>query len=230
MRSLISLIFSITLTPVALAQFGNYIPSKIRIGADLSYLGMDLINPDRAQFELNGDLDVDKYFIAGDYGWASRSFNEATVGENFAYKNSGTYYRIGLDYNVVKKIPNDQIIFMGLRYASSQFTENFQYQVNDILFGDVSNSITDVNRSGWWLEFVAGMKVRVWNGLFLGWTGRFKFAKTISSSTFSSFDNYWIPGYGKSKNDSMWGLNYHIFYRIPFRKKKEIVKKKTELE
>ena len=69
--------------------------------------------------------------------------------------------------------------------------------------------------------------VKVWKQLFLGWAGRIKFARKVKSVN-SSFDTYYIPGYGKAEYDSRWGFNFQIFYRIPFREKPPYKPKKIK--
>lgn len=204
-------------------QIKEYLPSQIKVGTDLSYLGLSLISNEKNQFELNADIDISRFFISGDYGFAEWKFSN----ENFTYDNSGNYFRVGLDYNFMKNDEDDNAIYIGFRYGNSLFNENFNYAVFDPFFGDFTDNIQVLERKGRWFEGVVGMKIRIWKGLFLGWSGRFKFAKKISSSP-STFNNYWIPGYGKSSKGTLWGLNYQIFYRIPFRKKKLILKPEIE--
>jgi hypothetical protein len=208
----IAIIFS-TLQSV-FAQRNKFLPSQFKVGTDLSYLGISLLSKERSQFEINSDIDFHRFLIAGDYGYASWKITES----DYEYRNSGTYFRIGLDYNFIKPALDQNAIYIGLKYAGTQFNENFTFEFEDPFYGDYSKDIQDIKRTGRWFEFAVGMKIRIWKGLFLGWTGRFKFAPSISSSP-STFTNFWIPGYGKTNKDSRWGLNYQIFYSLPLLKK-----------
>ena len=198
----------------ALSQGKKYLPAQFKLGTDLSYLGSSFLTKGKTQYEFNADIDFNRFIITGDYGFANWEFTDT----DFEYKNTGSYYRVGLDYNFMKSSPDNNAIYIGFKYAGTNFTENFSYYVEDPFFGNYTDEILDLKRSGMWLEFVAGMKVRVWKGLFFGWTGRFKFASSISSPP-STFNNFWIPGYGKTTKDSAWGLNYQVFYSIPLFKK-----------
>jgi len=204
-------------------QIEKWIPSQIKVGGDLSYLGVNLISKEKNQFELTADIDVNRFFITGDYGFAEWKFTD----EDYAYNNSGIYFRAGIDYNFIKIDEDNNTIYIGFRYASSQFNENFEYAIIDPIYGNYTENIQVTGRNGRWFEGVVGMKIQVWKGLFLGWTARFKFAKKISSPP-ATFNNFWIPGYGKSSRESVWGLNYQIFYRIPLRKKKIIIPPEVE--
>ena len=214
MKYILSIVPAFLFTLSVYSQTHKYLPSQIRVGTDLSYLGLSVLSKEKSQFEINADIDFNRFLVIGDYGYASWRFADT----DYEYNNSGSYFRIGLDYNFVRPDENQNAIYLGFRYAGADFNENFSYEVQDPFYGDYSNDIQDLKRNGSWLELAAGMKIRVWKGLFLGWTGRFKFASGISSPP-STFNNFWIPGYGKTSRDSRWGLNYQIFYRFPlFRK------------
>jgi hypothetical protein len=202
------------MTQSAFSQSKKYLPSQFKLGTDLSYILTSILSQDKSQYEFNADIDFNRFIITADYGHASWDFTDT----DFKYDNAGAYYRFGLDYNFMKADPENNAIYIGYKYATTQFVENFSYQVEDPFYGNYTSEILDLERNGMWMEIVAGMKVRVWKGLFLGWTGRFKFASSISSSP-STFANFWIPGYGKTTKDSRWGLNYQIYYSIPLFKK-----------
>ncbi len=205
---------------MAQAQWMKYVPTQVKLGTDLSYAGLSLLKENRSLYELNADIDFYRFLLTADFGLSDYDL----IDESFNYNNSGSYYRAGLDYNLLKITPDENTIYLGMRYVASDYTENFNYYYSDPFYGDFQEDITAIKRNSRWFEMVLGMKVKVWDRIFLGWTGRFKFLKSTSSLP-SSFGNYWIPAYGKGVNDTMWGLNYQIFYSLPVRKRKV-----TELE
>jgi len=207
------------------AQKGTILPSYLMVGTDVAYIGMSIFNPERSQFEINTSLDVYKFLLSIDYGLAEWNIQKP----NFTYLNKGNYYRIGVDYNLQARDPDQNIFYVGLKYAHSNFIEDFSYQVTDPFYYDYENNINNADISAGWFEANIGMKVKVWKGLYLGWVGRFKFAKSVNYPP-SSFENYWIPGYGKGENDTQWGFGYQILYRIPFRKKPPFNEKKVKEE
>jgi hypothetical protein len=99
--------------------------------------------------------------------------------------------------------------------------------MTDPFFYDYAEQISKPGMSANWYEANFGMKIRVWKDLYLGWAGRIKFAKKVSAND-TSFDTYYIPGYGLADSDSRWGFNYQIFYRIPFREKPPYKPKKVK--
>ena len=219
----ISILVALVNSVSAFAQKGTVMPSAVRIGTDLGFIGVSLFDPDKQQFEINGDIDFYKFFITADYGMTSWEFSQ----ENFAYDNSGSYFKAGIDYNLLARDPDLNVIYFGFKYAHSSFDENFNYSLNDPFFYDYAEQISKPGISAHWYEANFGMKIRVWKDLYLGWAGRIKFAKKVSSNE-SLFNTYFIPGYGKANSDSQWGFNYQIFYRIPFREKPPYKPKKIK--
>lgn len=220
--SLLCIILAIS---AASAQENQWLPSGLRIGTDIGLAGASLINKDKSLLEINADLDVYKFLITADYGLGSWEFDNT----NFSYKNTGHYMKFGIDYNFIFDDPDRHIMHIGLRYAFSNYKENFSYDVIDPIFGNYSEDISSIDLHSGWAEAVLGIKIRIWKELYMGWIGRMKFAKGTSSSG-SSFSNYWIPGFGKGKNDSAWGFGYQVSYRIPFRDKPIIQRKEKKIE
>jgi hypothetical protein len=212
------MVFSISV----FAQKGTILPSAVRIGTDLGFIGVSLFDPDKQLYEISADIDVYKFFLTADYGLASWNMNST----DFIYKNRGSYFKVGFDYDLIARDPDLHVIYFGVKYANSRFNEDFRYSINDPIYYNHEKDINKSNLSAYWIEANFGMKVRVWKQLYLGWAGRIKFAKKVQSN--SSFDTYHIPGYGKAEYDSRWGFNYQIFYRLPFRVKSSYKPKKVK--
>ena len=205
------------------AQKGTVMPSAVRVGTDLGFIGVSLFDPDRSAFEINADLDLYKFFITADYGMASWEFSR----ERFAYENNGSYIKAGFDYNLIARDPDLNVIYFGFKYAYSSFDETFNYSMTDPLYYDYAEEISKTGMNAHWYEANFGMKIRVWKDLYLGWAGRIKFAMKESTNS-TSFNTYYIPGYVLADSDSRWGFNYQIFYRIPFREKPPYKPKKVK--
>jgi hypothetical protein len=220
--------FSLTLllmVPILLiAQKGTVLPSAVRVGTDLGYIGVSMFDPEKQIFEINADIDLYKFFITADYGMARWSFDEP----DFDYSSKGSYFKIGLDYNFLARDPDLNAIYFGVKYANSQFKESFDYSVVDPLYYDYTNNIYKTNLGAYWIEANFGMKIRVWKQLYMGWAGRIKFARKIQSGEYS-MGTFYIPGYGKAVEDTRWGFNYQIMYRIPFREKPPYKPKKVKV-
>ena len=84
--------------------------------------------------------------------------------------------------------------------------------------GTVGKTYTNSDLKAGWGELTTGLRVKMWKFFWMGYTARYKFGlNEKKSGEFSSYD---IPGYGKTENQSTWGFNYQILFRIPIRKAK----------
>lgn len=188
----------------------DYQPLGLRVGFDAMKLATNIIDPQRSAFELNADLGINKFLIAADAGWAKVD----GVGSNYTYLNEGNYLRVGADYNIIHRDPFGNALFIGLRYGAAKFDEElihaFQAPTWDIQQDTVSVSGANAN----WMELVAGLRVRVRNNLFVGYTIRYKLGASVASRS-TKLQGFEIPGYGNAEGGG-FSFGYSIMYRIPF--------------
>lgn len=190
----------------------KYLPSGLRIGTDVISIIRSQSGDNFDGWEINADIDFYRYYLAIDYGSWARS--EAL--SNGTYKNDGTYFRVGADVNFMLKDPDRNMFFLGVRYGQSKFDEMLTYTFTDPNFGDFQKSVTTGQITGRWIELTSGLRVKIWKSFWMGYTARLKFApKTSDTPGVVPYD---IPGYGRADKSTYWGLNYQIFWRIPFRK------------
>ncbi len=195
-------------------------PSALRLGVDLSNVVLTIIDEDLQQFEFNADVDLGRFFVAGSYGTQTLTRNET----DFTYSTDGSYFRFGLDYNFLYTNLDENVAFGGFRYAQANYTDAITYTVTDDVWGTQTITNSNPDLSVRWFEFVAGMKVRIWHQLYLGYTVRLKFSKQIKGADeLTPFD---IPGFGRANQSSNVGINYHVFYRIKWRNNKPIPPKR----
>lgn len=189
----------------------NFIPTGIRVGTDMLSIGRSLYGNSFNGWEINADVDIHRYFLTVDYGTWSRDLQSA----NEIYSNDGTYYRIGLDANMLKNDPDKNVFFLGLRYGRSRYSESLLFQVNDPVWGEIQQRYTNAGATARWMELVGGIKVKIWKIVWMGYTARFKFSlKTSDNPLMLSHD---VPGFGLTDSPSYWGFNYQILVRLPVR-------------
>jgi len=182
---------------------------SIRFGTDLLALvlsGFDQYNG----WEVNADADFGRFYLSADYGFAARDEVLASGGE---YQGDGNYWRAGFDLNLLKKDPDRNMLFFGLRYARSSFSEKVLMTGTDPFFGDLQYQLANPAASAAWAEMVAGLRVKIWKEFWMGFTSRLKLALSISGTT--DLAAYYVPGYGVAGQGATWGFNYQIFWRIP---------------
>jgi len=200
----------------------DYIPSAIRLGVDAFGLLKSGFNSDFKRMEGQVDIDLHHLFFAIDYGYEKNS----SSGDNFNYENWGTYYRIGLQANIQPYNVNRNVMFFGFRYAKSNFQDKLEFVNTTNNFGDTPFSFVNDNLSAKWFEINLGMKIKIVDQLYFGYTIRFKFAQSLSGE--GQLTPREIPGYGKSDKKSAAGFNYYIAYRFPFRNKSIPIKPKYQ--
>ena len=73
-------------------------------------------------------------------------------------------------------------------------------------------------RKASWAEMTVGTKIKLWKGLFMGFTIRYKFLKSIK---FTDLQPNYIPGFGENRLDDndQFGFSYYLAWRFGFRKK-----------
>lgn len=220
----------------------SFKPYALRLGTDLSYALNGLVAApfgrgtmrenvrnfyaNNTRFELTGDMafNRNKHFIVADWGYsdAFRQRNQEDNLRNVSYRNEGTYWRIGFDYNVLHKTFTDrrQALLLGLRYARAGFSHEATYSVISTPWGfngtPTAPAFTETisERLNYrWMEMITGLRVAVWRDLYLGYTFRIKFAgKAIGTDRLLPNE---IPGFGTVRANIKLSFNYHIYYRLP---------------
>ena len=199
--------------------------NKLRLGVDLFKPIKSSSEGDNLNYEIVGDLQVtENLYLAGEYGSIDRLIED----ENINFNSSGNFLRIGFNYNMFNNwVGMDNSIYLGLRYATSNFSNSIlDYTVRnqDSYFSNLVDSEYQTNEysnlSGNWIEIVAGLKVETFNNVYLGFSLRLN--KLLSNSKPDNFDTLFIPGFNKVTDDNTFGsgFNYTLTYSIPLRKKK----------
>jgi hypothetical protein len=190
----------------------RYLPTGIRIGTDLLALVRSQVKDDFKGWEVNADVDFYRYHLAVDYGSWGRTYRS----DSADYDNDGRYWRIGADANFLLKDPDRNIFFIGLRYGRASFSEIMTIRSNDPIWGSINQRYENPAVTSRWLELAAGIKVKIYKIIWLGYTARFKFGlKNKGESEMLVHD---IPGYGRTNKETTWGFNYQVFINIPVRK------------
>lgn len=192
----------------------KYMPTGVRLGTDVVALIRDTYDETFKGWELNGDVDFDRFYLAVDFGKWARTYTP----DGNDYSNDGTYYRVGADVNFLTKDPDKNMFFIGARYGRSGFSETLITTKIDPVFGDISSVYTNDNLTGSWFELTTGLRVKMWRMIWLGYTARFKFG--LNTNETGDMMPHDVPGFGRTDKESTWGFNYLILVRLPLPKKK----------
>ena len=195
----------------------------LRVGGDASKLIRSFVDDDYKGFEINGDFRfTKKWYIAAEFGIEEKK----TTTDYIAVTSSGTYIKLGADYNAYQNwYGMNNLLYGGFRVAASNFSQELNgygvYSQNQY-WAPQFTSTESIDYSGLnavWAEFIAGLKVEVLTNLFLGVNVQFKYI--ITQSEPDNFENLYIPGYNKTYDSGSFGFGYgyNISYLIPIFKK-----------
>ncbi|MCB0492285.1 MAG: hypothetical protein KDC93_07705 [Cyclobacteriaceae bacterium] len=189
----------------------KYMPTGIRIGTDLIALAKIPLSDQFDGWEVSADVDLYKYYLTFEYG----NWQKTKSSVDQSYSNSGNYFRVGGDVNLLLKDPDRNMFFVGLRYGRSSFDELLTYNLSDAVFGNTAEVKSNKGMVSGWGEVTVGLRVKLWRELWMGYTARLKMSPSIDEG--GEFIVYDIPGYGLASKRTYWGFNYQLYWRFPVR-------------
>lgn len=196
----------------------------LRVGADLSKIARTFYDKDYKGLELVGDYRLTKkIYIAGELG----NENKTTDDDRINFTTKGTYFKVGFDHNSYENwLDMENMIHVGLRYGVSSFSQELNsYKIyNTSTYFPEAPAIAAGTKynglSAQWIEVVAGMKVKLFNNLYGGFSARLNYL--VSSKKPENFDNLYIPGFNRTYDGKFGvGWNYTLSYFIPLYKSKK---------
>lgn len=192
----------------------------LRVGADLFRITRSLYDKTYNGFEVVGDYRLTKkLFAVAELGHDKLQKTESTYG----YTTNGSYLRIGVDYNLHENwLDREDQIYVGGRYGFSTFSQNLDWYKPYTTNSYFENPAIPVNKkysglSAHWVEFVAGVKTRVFDNVFMGFSLRL--TGLITQKQPEDFENLFLPGYNRKYSGGIGvGFNYTVSYFIPLYK------------
>ncbi|MEX0996258.1 MAG: DUF6048 family protein [Flavobacteriaceae bacterium] len=194
----------------------------LRAGIDLFKPARTLFDENYSGFEVMADYRVYKnYYAALELG----NEQKTTFDDNLTSKGDGSYFKLGFDYNAHNNWAGlNNMIFAGLRYGLSSFSQELiEYQIATVapfFPPDIrTEPIVFDGLTVHWVEFIVGLKTEIFNNLYLSLNLQLK--NRVSETKPDNFDNLFIPGFGRTYENSKFGagFGYGISYLIPIVKK-----------
>lgn len=203
--------------PVKIERYG------IRVGVDLYKLARSVYDDKYKGLEFTGDYRLTKkIYLAGEVG----NENKTTDDDRVNFDTKGTYFKVGFDYNAYENwLDMENMVYIGLRYGVSSFSQELNsYEIYNPFpyFGEApvivsGNKFNGLSAS--WIEVVAGVKVEVFDNLYIGFSARLN--KLVSNKEPKNFENLYIPGFNRTYDGTFGvGFNYTVSYFIPIYKSK----------
>ena len=206
-----------TIIPVKKDRYG------VRVGVDLYRLTRGLYDSNYKGIELVGDYRLTKnYYAAAELG----SEDKTTEDDRLNSTTKGTYVKVGFDYNAYKNwLDMENIISIGLRGGFSTFSQELNsYKIynSNPYWGEMPWQVSGETFNGLtagWIEVVAGLKVKVYNNIFVGFSLRMN-TLIFDKKPSENFENLYIPGFNRTYAGNFGaGFNYTVTYFIPLYKK-----------
>ena len=176
---------------LAMAQFSNW--GQYEVGAHVGIKG--------------------KYFPAVELGIGQS--NASDNRSHLHYNTHSPYFRIGLDYNLNKKVTSHNRYFVGARYGFSSFRYDISGPniVDHYWNTEIPFQLSNVHGNAHWCEILFGIQTQVWKFINLGWT--FRYRARLSENTGETGHAYYIPGYGKGGSVShTLGGTFNLIFEL----------------
>jgi Domain of unknown function (DUF6048) len=199
-----------------------------RAGIDLFKLARSVYDKDYKGIELVGDYRYNKnYYLAAEIGSESKKTDDVYISSTA----TGTYLKAGFDYNLHKNwLHLENMIYVGARYSIATFSQELNsYKIYNRApyFNENQDVVVNEKFSGLsaqWLEVVLGMKTKVVNNFFVGFSLRLN--TLVQNKKPNGFDNLYIPGFNRTYDGNFGiGFNYTVSYFLPLYKKTVKTKK-----
>lgn len=145
----------------------------------------------------------DEYFPIFECGYGSADHDDEVT--SIKYKTQAPYFKIGCDFNLLKKKHTGNRLYGGIRYAFTSFNVDISRPATaDPVWGNSSTfEVTGDKCSQQWVEVVFGVDAKVWGPLHLGWNVRYK--RRLTHTDTSVGNTWYVPGYGKTGSTRLGG-------------------------
>ena len=195
----------------------------LRIGVDALSASRNIWDKDFKGLDIQADYRLNKkWYAVAEAGFVDKWKEE----DRMTFSTKGSYLRIGADKNLYQNwLDMNNMIYVGGRYGFSLFEQQLHsYEI--LTQGDYINQVrvnpneTFTGLSAHWIELVTGLKAEVAKNVFIGMS--FRLHALIYQKQPESFENLYIPGYGKKYSGNIGAsFNYSISYLFPMKKKYE---------
>ena len=182
-------------------------------------VSFDLVGPamlalsDRGEYE--GALRInlhDQWFPILEMG-VGRANHENDEVTGITYKTTAPYFRIGMDWNVLKKKHGPNRMYAGLRYAFTSFKVDIirENLPDPVWLSQTGFGIKDLSCVMHWAEIVFGIDAKIIGPLHLGWSVRYK--RPLYHKNGDIGNIWYVPGFGTGSDDQL-AANFNVIIDI----------------
>ena len=178
-------------------------------------LSFDLVGPamlmlsDHGEYE--GALRInlhDQWFPIFELGVGHANHKTDEVTE-ISYKTTAPYFRIGMDWNVLKKKHGPNRMYAGFRYAFTYYNVDLDRQTfpDPVWQWDTSFGVKGESCYQHWLEALVGIDAKVYGPLHLGWSVRYR--RRLFHDDGLPEKTWYVPGYGTQESTRL-GYTFNV--------------------
>ena len=182
-------------------------------------VSFDLVGPamlmlsDHGEYE--GALRInlhDQWFPIFELGIGRATHKNDEVTE-ISYKTTAPYFRIGMDWNILKKKHGPNRMYAGFRYAFTSYKVDI---IRENLPDPVWKSAAGFGVEGMacnmhWMEAVFGIDAKVFGPLHLGWNVRYK--RRLFHNDGDLGTTWYVPGFG-TQGSTKLGAAFNVIIDI----------------
>lgn len=190
----------------------DFRPSMLRLYYDVIPAGAGIFGADRWGQEVQASMDFDQFFFDVEFGT-----QKSERGDTYSYENKGNYFRFGPEVNFLKKDTKGNSFTFGLRYGHANFSDKLSFALDSTFFGDFDVKDANPNLKANWLELTMGLNAKVWKGLYLGYTVRYKVLRQVNGM--GDMAPYDVPGFGLYEDNTGVQFNFYVGWAFIFREK-----------
>ena len=182
-------------------------------------VSFDLVGPamlalsDHGEYE--GALRInlhDQWFPIFEMGLGRANHEDDEV-TGITYKTTAPYFRIGMDWNVLKKKHGPNRMYAGFRYAFTSFNvDSIRENLPDpVWLSQTGFGIKDLSCVMHWAEIVFGIDAKIIGPLHLGWSVRYK--RPLYHKNGDIGNIWYVPGFGTGSDDQL-AANFNVIIDI----------------
>ena len=172
-------------------------------------LSFDLVGPATRMFSDHGDIGGalrvnlhDQWFPVFEMGigMANHDNDEVT---HITYKTTAPYFKLGVDFNVLKRKHQANRIYAGFRWAFTSYkVDVIRENLPDPIWKSKSGfGVKGLACSMHWLELVFGIDAKIFGPVHLGWDVRYKRRLIHNEGVLGN--TWYVPGFGINDQDKI---------------------------
>ncbi|MBP3259663.1 MAG: hypothetical protein J6M01_01050 [Prevotella sp.] len=165
--------------------------------------------------EIGGALRInlhDQWFPVFEMG-IGRANHEKDVVTSITYKTSAPYFRIGMDWNILRNKHQSNRLYAGLRYAFTSYkVDVIRDQLPDPVWQSKAGfGVEGLSCSMHWAEIVVGIDTRIFGPFHLGWDVRYR--RRLVHKEGDLGNTWYVPGFGINDQDKL-AANFNVIIDI----------------